>query len=104
MRVEEGCISHESALSSFSTHSGGVHALDPLLFREEKGGNPELVRESQRRRHASVEIVDEIIARWDKQRGDSKCGPAMWSEVHDLRCTCSTRALPARRHPLNPKP
>ncbi|CAI0419624.1 unnamed protein product [Linum tenue] len=35
--------------------------LDINLFREDKGNNPELIRESQRRRFASVEIVDEII-------------------------------------------
>jgi seryl-tRNA synthetase len=35
--------------------------LDINLFRIEKGGNPELVRESQRKRFSSVEIVDEII-------------------------------------------
>ena len=36
--------------------------LDINLFREEKGGDPEIVRESQRRRYASVEVVDEVIA------------------------------------------
>jgi seryl-tRNA synthetase len=35
--------------------------LDINLFRTEKGFDPEIVRESQRRRFASVEIVDEII-------------------------------------------
>ncbi|XP_078430837.1 seryl-tRNA synthetase / serine-tRNA ligase [Wolffia australiana] len=40
--------------------------LDINLFREEKGGNPELIRESQRRRYKSVEIVDEVI-RLDKE-------------------------------------
>lgn len=35
--------------------------LDIKLFREDKGGRPDLVRESQRRRFASVEIVDKII-------------------------------------------
>ncbi|XP_010546677.1 PREDICTED: serine--tRNA ligase, cytoplasmic-like isoform X2 [Tarenaya hassleriana] len=40
--------------------------LDINLFREEKGNNPEIIRESQRRRYASVEIVDEII-RLDKE-------------------------------------
>ncbi|KAL6146611.1 hypothetical protein ACLB2K_057289 [Fragaria x ananassa] len=35
--------------------------LDINLFREEKGGNPEIIRESQRRRFKSVEIVDEVI-------------------------------------------
>lgn len=35
--------------------------LDINLFRVDKGGNPEIVRESQRRRGKPVEIVDEII-------------------------------------------
>ncbi|XP_078174123.1 serine--tRNA ligase-like isoform X2 [Carex rostrata] len=35
--------------------------LDINLFRAEKGFDPEIVRESQRRRYASIEIVDEII-------------------------------------------
>ncbi|KAI3860029.1 hypothetical protein MKW92_028811 [Papaver armeniacum] len=40
--------------------------LDINLFREDKGGNPEIIRESQRRRFASVELVDEVI-RLDKE-------------------------------------
>ncbi|KAI5798990.1 hypothetical protein EDC01DRAFT_721553 [Geopyxis carbonaria] len=36
--------------------------LDVFSFIEERGGNPEAIRESQRRRHAPVEVVDEIIA------------------------------------------
>ena len=35
--------------------------LDINLLRVEKGGNPEIVKESQRRRFASVEIVNEIV-------------------------------------------
>ncbi|CAA0816567.1 Serine--tRNA ligase [Striga hermonthica] len=35
--------------------------LDINLFREEKGGNPEKIRESQRRRFANVDLVDEVI-------------------------------------------
>lgn len=35
--------------------------LDIYEFIEEKGGNPERIRESQRARGASVELVDEII-------------------------------------------
>lgn len=35
--------------------------LDINLFREEKGGNPEKLRESQRRRFANVDLVDEVI-------------------------------------------
>ncbi|KAG0264729.1 Cytosolic seryl-tRNA synthetase [Mortierella polycephala] len=39
--------------------------LDINLFLEERGGEPELIRESQRRRHESVELVDEIIALYE---------------------------------------
>jgi seryl-tRNA synthetase len=35
--------------------------LDINLFRVDKGGDPELVRESQRRRHDPVEWVDQVI-------------------------------------------
>ncbi|TIA87992.1 hypothetical protein E3P99_02853 [Wallemia hederae] len=34
---------------------------DQSAFPEAKGGNPEIVRESQRRRYASVELVDEVM-------------------------------------------
>ena len=36
--------------------------LDINLLLVDRGGNPETVKESQRRRGAPVEIVDEIIA------------------------------------------
>ncbi|CEP61200.1 serine--tRNA ligase SES1 LALA0_S02e08966g [Lachancea lanzarotensis] len=45
--------------------------LDITQFIEEKGGNPELIRQSQKARHANVEIVDVIIAdykEWVKTR------------------------------------
>eukprot|EP01094_Clydonella_sp_ATCC50884_P009780 TRINITY_DN1930_c0_g1_i1.p1 TRINITY_DN1930_c0_g1~~TRINITY_DN1930_c0_g1_i1.p1 ORF type:complete len:451 (+),score=176.05 TRINITY_DN1930_c0_g1_i1:39-1391(+) len=48
-------------------------SLDIGLFRADKGGNPDLVRESQRRRGHSVEIVDEVIAldtEWRRVQGD----------------------------------
>ncbi len=35
--------------------------LDINLFREDKGGKPELIRESQRRRFADVTLVDKVI-------------------------------------------
>ena len=47
--------------------------MDINLFREEKGGNPELVRESQRRRHKDVSVVDKVIELdevWRKRRYD----------------------------------
>lgn len=45
--------------------------LDINLFRVEKGGNPDIIRESQRKRNASVEVVDQVIAldkEWIKRK------------------------------------
>lgn len=45
--------------------------LDIALFREEKGGNPELIRDSQRKRYADVGLVDKVISldqEWRKER------------------------------------
>ena len=36
--------------------------IDINLLRVSREGNPELVRQSQRNRFASVELVDEVIA------------------------------------------
>lgn len=36
--------------------------LDINLLRPERGGNPDLVRESQRKRGGSVDLVNEVIA------------------------------------------
>lgn len=36
--------------------------MDINLFREDKGNNPEIIRESQRRRCKDVTVVDEVIA------------------------------------------
>ncbi|KAA6411784.1 MAG: seryl-tRNA synthetase [Lasallia pustulata] len=42
--------------------------LDVFDFVEDKGGDPKKVRESQRRRHAPEEAVDEVIALYEDQR------------------------------------
>jgi len=47
--------------------------LDINLFRVDKGGDPDVIRESQRRRYASVDLVDEVIAldaSWRALRGN----------------------------------
>lgn len=36
--------------------------IDINLLRPDRGGNPETVKESQRRRNASVELVDTVMA------------------------------------------
>ncbi|KAJ4966078.1 hypothetical protein NE237_017927 [Protea cynaroides] len=52
--------------------------LDINLFRENKGFNPERIRESRRRRFASLEIVDEII-RYDEE----------WRKLNMSSSSCS---------------
>lgn len=50
--------------------------LDINIFREDRGGNPDLVRESQRRRFADVTLVDKVLAKdaeWRKVRYDLDC-------------------------------
>ncbi|RYO86809.1 hypothetical protein DL762_004582 [Monosporascus cannonballus] len=42
--------------------------LDTDDFIEERGGNPNRIKESQRRRGASVELVDEVIEQWKVAR------------------------------------
>ncbi|EQK98236.1 hypothetical protein G6O67_004069 [Ophiocordyceps sinensis] len=42
--------------------------LDVNDFIADRGGNPEKIRDSQRRRHASVEVVDEVIALFEDHR------------------------------------
>ncbi|KAG9232986.1 hypothetical protein BJ875DRAFT_505664 [Amylocarpus encephaloides] len=45
-----------------------VKMLDILDFIVEKGGNPQQIKESQRRRHAPEEVVDEVIALYEDHR------------------------------------
>ena len=40
--------------------------LDVLLFIDAKGGNSESIRESQRKRGLSAEIVDEVVAMYNE--------------------------------------
>jgi len=42
--------------------------LDIEDFIVARGGNPDKIKESQRRRYGSVELVDEIIAKWEHNR------------------------------------
>lgn len=54
--------------------------MDITLLREDKGGNPELVRESQRRRFAPLEDVDAVIEadkKWKASTYNSILIPAL---------------------------
>ena len=50
--------------------------LDVEDFIEERGGDPQRIKESQGRRGASVEIVDEIIVLWQEARAGNDHGRA----------------------------
>lgn len=53
--------------------------LDITSFRAFAGGNPEALRESQRRRFKPVEIIDEVIANDEKWRALT----GGWSSLSD---------------------
>ncbi|KAL6581443.1 hypothetical protein OROMI_007366 [Orobanche minor] len=59
--------------------------LDINLFREEKGGNPEVIRESQRRRFKSVDMVDEVIRLDQEWRKDQYEGDQLRKDVNRLQ-------------------
>ena len=46
--------------------------LDVNDFISDRGGDPEKIRDSQRRRHAKVEVVDEVIAMFEDHRKSMK--------------------------------
>ncbi|KHN95433.1 Seryl-tRNA synthetase, class IIa [Metarhizium album ARSEF 1941] len=59
--------------------------LDVIDFVTERGGNPENIRESQRRRFADVEIVDEIIALFDGHRKTQYSATQVNSKINDIQ-------------------
>ncbi len=64
--------------------SRGGSMLDINLFREDKGYDPQEIRESQKRRGASVELVDQVIAA-DKKWRQCEC----WSFSSPLSVVCA---------------
>jgi len=60
--------------------------LDINLFRVEKGHNPEIIRESQRRRFASVEVVDEVINLDKEWRKRNHLSLLSSSSVYKFQC------------------
>lgn len=51
----------DSLLSQIDSHHHQEMTLDVTSFIDNKGGNSEEIRESQRKRGHSVEVVDEVI-------------------------------------------
>ncbi|OIW29871.1 seryl-tRNA synthetase-like protein [Coniochaeta ligniaria NRRL 30616] len=59
--------------------------LDIIDFITERGGNPELIRESQRRRYANVEIVDEVIADYEDHRRTLYASTQLNSKINEVQ-------------------
>ncbi len=67
----------------------GTHACHPDLASvcfTEKGGDPELVRESQRRRYADVGLVDKVVELDGQWRdGALRCGRECMQHLRQIR-------------------
>ncbi|KAK5663073.1 hypothetical protein OQA88_6489 [Cercophora sp. LCS_1] len=59
--------------------------LDVNDFIAERGGSPEKIRESQRKRFAPVEVVDEVIAMWDDHRKTAYSATQLNGKINDLQ-------------------
>ncbi|CEJ94557.1 Putative Class II aaRS and biotin synthetase [[Torrubiella] hemipterigena] len=59
--------------------------LDVNDFITERGGNPEAIRDSQRRRFASVEVVDEVIALFEDHRKTQYGATQINSQINDVQ-------------------
>lgn len=66
-----GQLCRLALLTSRFSPEGSLDLTPPALsvrplhtVQKEKGGDPEVVRESQRKRGASVELVDEVLERY----------------------------------------
>jgi hypothetical protein len=62
--------------------------LDVFDFIVEKGGDPKKIKESQRRRYAPEEAVDEVIALYEDHRKSESSLAMTPVELHaDLACS-----------------
>lgn len=59
--------------------------LDIADFIVEKGGNPQKVKESQKRRYASEEVVDEVIALYEDHRKTQYAATQLNSKINDIQ-------------------
>ena len=60
--------------------------IDITDFIVERGGNPDKIRESQKRRGAPVEIVDEIIALFeDHRKTNYEAGTSIGGEINKVQ-------------------
>jgi seryl-tRNA synthetase len=65
--------------------------LDVNDFIAERGGDPERIRESQRKRNAPVEIVDEVIALFNDHRTTQYDASQMRTKINEVQKSISQR-------------
>ena len=70
---------------SFDTITHLSTMLDITDFIAERGGDPERIRESQRRRGEPVEIVDEIIQMFEDHRKTNYGATQIGSKINDTQ-------------------
>lgn len=59
--------------------------LDVNDFIAERGGNPEAIRESQRKRFAPVEVVDEVIAMFEDHRRTAYSATQLNARINEVQ-------------------
>ncbi|KAK8017610.1 Seryl-tRNA synthetase [Apiospora rasikravindrae] len=59
--------------------------LDVTDFIKERGGDPEKIRESQRRRYAPVEVVDEVISMWEDHRKTNYAASQVNTKINETQ-------------------
>ena len=70
--------------------------LDITLFRADQGGDPDIVRESQRRRYADVTLVDQVIeidTEWRKSERSRACHVTICACLPAARTVCESHAV-----------
>jgi seryl-tRNA synthetase len=73
--------------------------LDVLDFIKERGGDPEKIRESQRRRFAKVEVVDEVIEMWEDARKTRYAATQLNSKINEVQKQIGARKKVSRIGP-----
>ena len=75
--------SHDISFSTFDAVLKPSTMLDITDFIAERGGDPERIRESQRRRGEPVELVDEIINMFEDHRKTNYAATQIGSKIND---------------------
>lgn len=76
--------------------------LDVTDFIKERGGDPEKIRESQRRRYAPVEVVDEVIAMWEDHRKTNYAASQVNTKINETQKAIGAKKKVCRNRGVAP--